>query len=180
MRKILPLLVVGILVLSGLGAVAVSDEEFESEQTSVVFSQPVLKSENKYLTVSIDEANSFIMKQGKPMLPSYTETFTFPFGTKIKSVTCTPSNIEMQTISKEIMPTPKAVAVGQKVSINEIEPINYGIEAYPSNWFEYDVGCGLYNRQRQVIVEVQINPVKYHPQEKIIEYIKRQLKRNIF
>ena len=139
MKKMLPLLVVGILVLSGLGAVALpSGEEFELKTISVNFSKPIIKNENEYVTINVDEANSFIMKQGKPMLPSYVHTFTFPFGTKIKSVTCTPSNIQTQTISKDIMPTPKAVIVGQTVSTSQ-ESVNYGTEPYPSNWYEYDV-----------------------------------------
>ncbi len=171
MRKILPLLVVGIFVLSGLCAVAVSNDETELKQTSVVFSQPVLQSENEYLTVSIDETNTFLMEQGKPMLPSYVETFAFEFGAKIKSVTCTPTNIETQTISKDIMPTPQAVILGQKATTNVKVPIKYAPEPYPVNWFEYDVSSGMYNRERSVIVEVQVNPIKYYPQEKIIEYI---------
>lgn len=166
----MPLLVVGILVLSGLGAVAVSNEETELKLTSVEFSQPVLQTENEYLTVTIDEANTFLMEQGKPMLPSYVETIAFDFGTKIKSVTATPTNIQTQTLSKELMPTPKAVTVGLNVAQTTEEPVNYGSEVYPSNWFEYDVSSGMYNRERSIIVDIQINPIKYHPEERIIEF----------
>jgi len=171
MRKFLPLVVVGFLVLSGLGAVAVSNDETELKQTSVVFSQPVLQSENEYLTVSIDEANTFLMKQGKPMLPSYVETFAFEFGTEIKSVKCTPTNIQTQTILEDIMPTPQAVIVGQKATTSIKVPIKYAPEPYPTNWFEYDISSGMYNRERSIIVEVQVNPIKYYSQGKVIEYI---------
>ena len=95
MKQILPILTVGILVLSGLGAVALhSKEAFELEKITVSFSEPIIKDENKFVTITIEDANSFIMNQGKPLLPSYTEKFTFPFGTKIKSVTATPKNIQ--------------------------------------------------------------------------------------
>ena len=39
MKKILPLLAVGILVLSGLGAVSVTGEEIEQKNTTLLFSK---------------------------------------------------------------------------------------------------------------------------------------------
>jgi hypothetical protein len=160
----------GILVLSGLGAVAQPVTEHTLEKVTLRFSEPTITNENEYVSISSDEANSFLMRQGKPMLPSYTETFTFPFGTTIKSVTVTPQNIQMQTISKDIQPTPQWVVVGQKATINTEEPINYGFEQYPTSWFEYSVGCGLYDGELSIIVNVEIYPIQYHPQEKIIEW----------
>ena len=125
MRKILPLIVVGILVLSGLGAVAItSDNQTELKITSVSFLKPTIEIEKDFVTIHINEANSYIMKQGKPMLPSYTQEYTFPIGTKIKSVTGTPKNVQTIPISKEVQPTPQAVIVGQTISSNKI--INYG------------------------------------------------------
>ena len=172
MRKMLPLLVVGILALSGFGAVALrSGEEFELKKTSVSFSKPILETEKEYISINIAETNAVIMEEGKPKLPSYVQTFTFPFGTKIKSVTCTPSNIQTQTISKDLKPTPKAVIVGQAVSTSQ-EFVNYGTEPYPSNWLEYDVGCGRYKGDLRIIVEIEFSPIKYHPAEKTIEWAK--------
>jgi len=171
LRKILPLFVVGILVLGGLGAVAVTNEDFEIEAKTVIFSQPMIQSEEEFVTISIDEANTFLMKQCKPMLPSYTHTFTFPFGTKIKSVTCTPVNIQVQTITKDVKPTPQAIVVGKTVATIQKESIDYGTETYPLNWFEYGVSSGIYNGERSIVVKVQVNPIKYHPEEKIIEFI---------
>jgi len=172
MKKFTPLCIMGILVLSGLGAVAQPVTEHTLEKVTLRFSEPTIQNENKYVSVALNEANSFLMRQGKPMLPSYTETFTFPFGTTIKSVTVTPQNIQMQTISKDIQPTPQWVVVGQKATINTEEPINYGFEQYPTSWFEYSVGCGRSNGALSTIVDVQIYPIQYHPQEKIIEWAK--------
>jgi hypothetical protein len=169
MRKILPLLVVGIFVLSGLGAVAFSsNDETELITNSVSFSKPMIKNEVEYVTINIAETNSFIMKQGKPLLPSYVETFAFPFGTEIKSVTGTPKSIQTQTISKDVQPTPQAVIVGQIAS--QKESVDYGTEPYPANWFVYDVGCGLYDGELSIIVEIEFSPVKYYPAENKIDW----------
>ena len=100
MKKLLPLIVVGIFVLSGLGAVSLpSKDDFEFEKATISFSQPIMRAENEYITLDIAEANSFIMNQGKPLIPSYTQQFTFPFGTTIKSVSATPKNIQTKTLS---------------------------------------------------------------------------------
>lgn len=171
MKKILPLFVVGILVLGGLGAAALSNKQSEPRTISVSFSKPLIKNEEEYISINVDEANSFIMVQGKPMLPCYEQTFIYPFGTKIKSVTCTPTNIQTQTVSKDVIPTPIPVIVGQTTTKNQVSSINYGTKPYPSKWFEYSVGGGRYNGELSIIVEVQINPVKYYPVEKKIEWI---------
>ncbi len=172
MKKFIPLLIVGMLVLSGLGAIAQPDAENTHEQVTLSFSQPTITNENEYISIDLNEANSFLMKQGKPMLPSYTETFTFPFGTKIISVSVTPQNIQMQTISKDVLPTPQRIVVGQNAKTSGEGTKNYGTELYPSSWFEYSVGCGRYNGELSIIVDVQIYPIKYHPIEKIIEWAK--------
>ncbi len=169
MRKILPLIVVGILVLSGLGAVAItSDNQTELKITSVSFLEPKIEIEKDFVTIHINEANSYIMKQGKPMLPSYTQTYTFPLGTKIKSVVGTPKNIQTIPISKEIKPTPQAVIVGQTISSDKI--INYGNEPYPEDWFQYDVGCGLIDGELSIIVETEVCPIKYYPTKNSIDW----------
>jgi len=172
LRKILPFLVIGILVLGGLGAVAQPNDQTKFEAKSVTFSQPTISNENEFVSININEANSFIMKQGKPMLPCFNEKFNFEFGTKIKTVTVTPSNIQMQTITKDVIPTPEMAVVGEKATTSVKEPINYGTEIYPSSWFEYDVGCGLYDGKLSVIVDLQVNPIKYHPAEKTLEWAK--------
>ena len=169
MKEILALLIVGVFVLSGIGAVALTVEESELKEVSVVtFSQPVLKSGNEYLTINVKETNSFIMKQGKPMLPSYVKTFTFPFGTEIKSVSGTPKNIQTMTITKDIEPTPQAVVAGQAISSKQT--INYVEESYPENWFQYDVGCGLIDGELSIIVETEFSPIKYYPAKNIIDW----------
>jgi len=165
----MPLFVVGIFVLSGLGAAAISNnDETELLINSVYFSEPIIEIEEDFITIDIAETNSFIMTQGKPMLPSYVEKFTFPFGTKIKSVTGTPNNIQTQTISKVLQPTKQAVVVGQIPS--KAISVNYGIEPYPANWFEFDVSCGLQDGELRIIVETEFSPVKYYPTENKIDW----------
>ncbi|UCF13301.1 MAG: peptidase C25, partial [Thermoplasmatales archaeon] len=94
MKKIIPILVVVVLVLSGLGAVAVTEaDERLRNQDSVLLSAPIFKETDSYLTVDFKEATSMLLDTGKPMLPVVTKVYTFPLGTKIDDVAVTFSEI---------------------------------------------------------------------------------------
>jgi hypothetical protein len=166
MKKIVPILVVSILVLSGLGAVATQFSETECEKTHVSFSAPSIEEEQDHLTIDIKEADSYLMKQNQPMLPKYTKTFTYPFGTKIKSVTVTPKNIETKTLSKEIVITPKMQVAGKVAKTQSLKTTS---SVYPDNWFDYNVYGGLVGDERSVIVNVEIYPVKYNSNDLTIK-----------
>ena len=159
----------GIFVLSGLGAVALASENTKEKIVSVAFSQPIINEQNQYATVSMDGTNSNLMRQNKPMLPSYIETFTFPFGTEIISVSCTSNNVYQQTISKNIILTPVPVLAGDNVE-NTQGPTNYGTDPYPNTWFEYDVGSGLNGPDHCVFVKVNVFPVQYNPAENLVSW----------
>lgn len=171
MKKFTPLCIISIVVLSGLGAAVaqpVTGNTFEKE--TIRFSEPTIRNQDTFVSISLNEANSFLMNQNKPLLPSYSETYTYPFGTTIQSVTVTPQNIQMRTLSKDIEPTPQAIVIGQTTSATKNAAINYGMETYPSSWFNYRVGCGLYDGEICIIVNVDIYPIQYHPEEKVIEW----------
>jgi len=171
MKKIISLCIIAIVVLGGLGAVAQATSENTQKKATFRFSEPLLQKGNIYATVSLKEANSFVMTQGKPMLPSHVELYTFPFGTTIHSVMVTPKNIYTKATLNDIEPTPQYAAVSKTTKIENEAPINYGVDPYPSTWFDYRLGCGIYNGEIQVIVNVEIFPVQYHPVEKTIRWI---------
>ena len=107
MKKLLPLCIVGILVLSGLGAVAITNDktnDLKIKTESIAISEPVIKDEGQYVTVSLEEAASSLLDSGKPMLPILTKVFTFPFGTKISSVDVSFSETNELALSKEVNP----------------------------------------------------------------------------
>jgi len=170
MKKFTPLCIICIVVLSGLGAVAQPVTGNTFEKATVRFSEPTIQNQDTFVSVALNEANSYLMNQNKPLLPSYTKVYTFPFGTTIQSVTVTPRDIQTQTLSKELQPTPQYAIIGQTTQANKEEPIDYGTEIYPSTWFGYNVGCGLYDGQLSIIVTVDVYPIQYHPLEKIVEW----------
>lgn len=173
MKKILPTIIVSVLVLSGLGAVAISEENNVHDTISIEFSQPIMNIKADLISIDFIESNSFLMEKGKPLLPNYVTTFTYPFGTKIKDIKCTPLNQNILSISKDLALTPPTAISGQVNVESQIKSLLEKGEIYPSDWFNYDISTGMKNRERSTIVEIQINPIKYHSQDKAIEYIKK-------
>ena len=60
MMRILPIFIVGILVISGLGAVAspVDEQRSKIESKNILFSDPIIIEEGQYVTIKLDEATS--------------------------------------------------------------------------------------------------------------------------
>ena len=65
------------------------------------FSIPKLKTSCLYTNVSLQEASSFLMEPGKPILPAQTITLSFPLGTKITGVDCTFETSDTLPLSKK-------------------------------------------------------------------------------
>ncbi len=175
MKKLLPLMAVGILVLGGLGAGAGTDssEEFIMPD-SVVFSRPVVYEKENLISIELTEANSNSMETGKPMLPVVSKVYTFEFGTSIDNVEVTFSDVIEQEVTKLIMPAPEKLPV----SINSINKANKqekvvsysDIDIYPENRFSYSAGAGIKDGKHVVYLSVSLNPVQYKPSENKIYY----------
>jgi hypothetical protein len=168
MKKLIPILIVGVLFISGLGAVATPNKDVE--QTIFSFSNISLEETDGYATLDLDGANSVLMDKNHYMIPIKIETFTYPFGTTINSVQCTPKNIQTKILNKRLEVAPDPIIISQPELNNKVEknvaPISKDI------WYEYDVGTGIDSNQRYVFVKVTTYPVQYHPTQNSIEWAK--------
>jgi hypothetical protein len=176
MKKIVPILIVGVLVLSGLGAVALPEENPEQLQDDTISLSPVVITEKEtYLTVDLPEATSLHLDTGKPVLPVVTKVYTFPFGTDVEDVKVTFSDITTQVLSKQIEPAPQAVALlpSEALAAQEIETsidhqVYQSTELYPSEQFTYRTGAGLKDKEHVIYLAVRCYPVQYAPVDNTI------------
>jgi len=173
MRNIVPLLVVGILVLGGLGAVAVTEthkEKFISE--TIVFSQPIINEKDDYISIELAEATTNSWEKDKPMLPVVTKVYTFPFGTSINNVEVTFSDIVEKKISKPIIPSPDVQIIGIAISKNIEKPetimTHPDIGIYPENRYSYTIAGGISGKENVVYLIVPLYPDQYNQRENII------------
>jgi len=175
MKKILPIIIVGILTLGGFGAFALSLSVNENyEQTIVYFSDPEIQINENYISIVLPETETYTMEADKPILPIYTKVYTFPFGTTINNVDVKFSDSIEKDIPLLIKPAHesimRSVYVPNKVEDNE-KLITYSdIDIYPDERFSFRTGVGLKNLDHVTILSVHLYPIQYNPKDNKIYY----------
>ena len=153
MKKLLPIVLVGILVVSGLGAVAIQENNDETQfnTVSMVISEPIITEKNEYLTVNLKESESLLMETGKPMLPVITKVFMLPLGTNIVDVKVD-FDTQEQVLSKKIQPSPRPVPLTNDLPFEKIsselvmdEEIYSSSALYPIEPYTIRKGAGMNN-----------------------------------
>jgi hypothetical protein len=181
MSKIISVLVIGVLVLSGLGTAAFTTNVslkspmiMKNESTSVLFSsQPTQLEQDGFVEIEMNGATTQLLEPNKPVLPIYVKTYQVPFGSVNIQVICNPKDIGTMTLTKEVIPA--RIAPLSKMSERTAyvkDSSVYGSAAfYPSTWYSYDLGAGRNENDQQVtFVKVVCYPVRYSPVNNQVEY----------
>jgi len=181
MKKFIPIIIVGILVLSGLGAAAFSTNvskkqtmTIKNESTSILFSsQPTQLEKDGFVEIEMNGATTQLLEPNKPVLPIYVKTYQIPFGSTNIQVICDTKDIGTMSLTKEIIPA--RIAPLSKMSERTAyvkDSSVYGSAAfYPSNWYSYDLGAGRNENDQQVtFVKVVCYPVRYSPVNNQVDY----------
>ena len=171
MKKILPLLVVGILLISCVATIGIGKEKNISMMSVyVTFSKPMMKQttidNQTFVEMSIDGTFGTLHNAGEPLLPRQIETFELPFGTKIIDISCDVAGVQSLSLSQKILPAPEPV-----ISETETGPvftmdkrIYQSDEFYPNDWCKISIGGGLNGDNKQkTFVTVQTFPMRYNP-----------------
>lgn len=177
--KSLPFFVAGMLLLSGLVAMGMGKEAGETENFEIDFLDPVVMEKNiegeTYVELGVDGANARLYHACEPMLPIYTKTLTFPFGTKIVDIECETGNVRNIVLSNKIVPAPKRAILGMDKNVPEYEmdkTIYNSDELFPDSWFSYYTGGGLdENNEHKTFVTIRAFPVRYSPKTNTITYV---------
>jgi hypothetical protein len=182
LKKSISFIIVGILILGGIGTVAVSNPTTavsKTLQTSIQFSKPTVEEKECYSHIQLTEATSSLMRPGEPKLPVVTRVFTFPFGTRINKVTCTNSVVHEWILDKPIIPTPPPMPISTVPSAETVgnpmqnTAVYSQVQAYPGDWYSYRVGSGLDGDRHVVFLTVYCYPIQYHPLQNKISYTDR-------
>jgi hypothetical protein len=174
MEKILPILLMGMIVLSGLGAAAFSTNvsipqttSIKTESATALFlTPPTFSEKDGFVEIQIDGATTQLLEPNRPILPIYIKTYEIPFKSSNIQVICHAKEIRSMTLTKEILPA-RLVPVSKMSELTSYEkdPAVYGsAEFYPGSWYSYDLGAGRNENNRQVtFVKVICYPVRYSP-----------------
>ena len=175
MKKLLSIYLVGILILSGIGVVAIDNNnsyDLKIKTTTTAISAPIIQEEDQYVIVNLAEATSSLLESGKPMLPVLTKVFTFPFETKICSVNVSFSDTKELILQKEVLPARERTPLNNAIG-NEFQKdltIYESAEIYPTRSYGYTTGAGLDGKEHVIYLAVQCYPIRYSPANNMIYY----------
>jgi len=166
MKKFLIIGIVLIFIISGFGAVALTEDNHEllEKSESISFSIPQIQDMDEYVGVTLEEATSYQMDPGNFILPAVTRVYHFPFGTTIENVDVTFSEITEQKTSKKVQmasqPIPDIYNQVISKSIQETKQIcPEGL--YPKDKYSYNIGAGRYKDELICYLSVKMYPVQY-------------------
>lgn len=178
-------LAVGVIILFiGMGlapgitnstASNVSQPNAESIMFVQQFSKPEIRDNKEFIDIMVKQAQSVMTNEEKPMMPVFSKTYEFPFGTKITDVIVTHSDIKKIDLEKQISPVPKKQKLGVKTvcTKNSIDQKTYSSsEPYPDTWYGYTTGAGLNKDNDHVLfLSIHIYPARYIPSNNVLQYI---------
>jgi len=152
-----------LLVSPVVGILNVPEESGRAAVENLSYDNFSVEEDGAYATIAL-EGCTYMHREGFPMLPYYTKTYTFPAGTKIQDVTVIPQGVTHLTLSRKIAPAPPAVPLNmQPVSVEVKEgPVYHQNEFYPQEWYTLRTGMGISNGERVVFVTVHLYPVRYN------------------
>ncbi len=174
MKKLIPLLLVSIVVLSGLGAAALSesDQTFVCEKT-ITLSPPQITTSTSHSYLNFLEATSIVMDTGAPMLPVVTQVFTVPLNSHIGSVDVTFSDWNSIQLEKPLAcapaPQPLVAPVADDSTVHTTPSV---VGADDATLYPYTVttGVGLKGDTTVRYISVRCVPVRYQTQSKLLSY----------
>ncbi len=176
MKKIIAFLLIGVLVISGFGAVALAEKTNALEinrNESFTLDTPEFIDEENYIDLKLPDATSYILDTGKPVLPKITKVYKFPFKTVIDNVNVEFSELKQFALEKEIRPSPPIIIEGQHTEIsNEKSEIYTSNKFYPDVPFEYNTCTGLDGLDHVVYLSIHCYPIRYNPADSSLNYYK--------
>jgi hypothetical protein len=178
MKNIVSILMIGMLLTGGLGAVVATTttQTANTTQETITFSEPVLTTHDGFTTVQITDTSSSTNDPGAPVLPYYTKVFTFPLGTTITSVNWAASSTESIHVPQDVTPAPEPTLVSKASSTNgcivgiKNEEIYSSTNPYPTSRISYRVGGGLEGNTHVTILSVTYYPLQYSPLQHLVSF----------
>lgn len=179
LKKILPILIVGLFVLNGFQAASTHEERSLNNHISalVSFSEPTITIQDSFVNVELDESTSSFMQVNNPSLPLVSKTFQFPFKTSVKQLTITFNNDEQRIVPSLIKPASSPSYISTEFSVKQPDLIpNPEIydsnQIFPEKQYWYRTGTGLYEGELTTFVTVFMSPLQYIPADDTIIYWK--------
>ena len=180
MKKILAIVIIGIVIISGFGTITYATNTTiptpgsTTQTTTVRFTEPpTLIEKDGFTQIELAGTTTELLEQHKPILPLYVKTFEIPFKSTNIQVTCTQKQINTMTLAQDIIPAMIApLSKMTQTTTYVTDPSIYdSTQWYPQTWYTYDLGAGRNQQDQQVtFVKVICYPVRYSPVNHLVDY----------
>ncbi len=170
MKNLIPFIVVGVLLISGLGAAVVPLRTNIAQPTlsfSEQVSSPTIIDKGGFVAVSCDHLNSWFNQPGYPMVPAYQKVITLPFGTTVSDVRVTFSGSHESTLGKALQPGAQPLPLLDDQTAVPEPTADAAVYArttqIPDEPYEYVVNAGLDGLTHVFFLTITCYPVQYTP-----------------
>lgn len=174
MKKIILVFIIGILVVSSIGAAGIQTKQQADESYFTQFNTPLLQiqtaTHDEYLSVELDQCSTYITTAGHPRLPTMVHVVELPFGVTDIDVSLNPGAVTTQQINGEIRPSLPLIPLVADYQQSRLATPQKDIQIYsmttpyPTTWFTTSIGVGLNaENQRVTFVSIHYYPIRYTP-----------------
>ena len=166
MKKSISIILIGVLVISGFGAVAFQEKMVtKTINDAFSISAPELKTIGNYLDINFPESTSYLRVAGNPMIPKVTKKYILPFGAEDINVKVDFLDEKIVNINKQIRPSPEPIIDGQESILTEpkSDVIYQSAQIYPETKYNVRTSTGLNGLDHVVFLTVECYPIRYSP-----------------
>ena len=163
MKKLIIYMILFMLMLQGISAIGGKTNISLIRSDTISFTDPKIEQDALGSYISFQETQHYLHTPGKPYLPTFLVTYTYPFGTKIKQVTATfqqPIEYQLQ-IPLKSMPRP-VMAYQNKIISMDAEQLDYQKTKEYVATMNYFIDSGIKDEEHLVFLNVYITPFTYH------------------
>jgi hypothetical protein len=165
-----------VLIGSSFSATAFIDQQkdvtIKQQFETITWSEPILTQQESFTKISIDQATSYHVKTGEPMLPKITKTFTLPIGSQITKINIAHDTPFTQSLDSLVLPAQEPLIDGQTQPTTRVlsEAVYESNSLYPSESYTTQKRIGLKDDQHVLFYSIHYYPVQYNPVENTIYY----------
>ncbi len=179
-KTTLSIFVVGLFIIGSFAAIGNGKNASTNNETTIPleFSAPSIAAKaierQTYELLTVGGAPAAYYHAGQPILPMYTTTMTFPFGTDITQVDFQVNDIKTMAVSNKIVPAPQPQILGtddNTIQYTMDDTIYRSTDLFPGTWVSYYTGAGLdSNNEHATFLTIQVYPVQYSPATNTLNY----------
>jgi hypothetical protein len=179
MNKLLPIFVISILIISGIGTLAINVKNENKESLEPIIdtfyfnknSLDIEEIDENYVSLRFQDKNVYLMNPGQPMMPRILKKYELPFGATNIKVSVESTDFFEISITKQIEPSPAPLPLSPDFEYNiqfkKDKTIYENDDFYPHESYSTHIGCGINgDLERVTHLTVNIFPVLYKPLSK--------------